>query len=52
MSDLNTSAKIALKDCMNLNSNETFLVVTDDQTLSIGKSLCSSIASKFNVPDC
>ena len=39
MSDLNTSAKIALKDCMNLSSNETFLVVTDDQTLSIGKSL-------------
>lgn len=39
MSDLNKSAKIALKDCMNLNSNETFLVVTDDHTLSIGNSL-------------
>jgi aminopeptidase len=39
MSDLNKSATIALKDCMNLSSNETLLIVTDDKTLSIGKSL-------------
>jgi len=39
MSDLNSSAKIALRDCMNLNSTETLLVVTDDSTLSIGTAL-------------
>ncbi len=39
MSDLNSSAKIALKDCMNVKKNETLLVVTDDSTMSIGKAL-------------
>jgi aminopeptidase len=39
MSDLNSSAKIALKDCMSLNANESLLVVTDDSTMSIGKAL-------------
>jgi len=39
MSDLISSAKIALKDCMNVKNSETFLVVTDDNTISIGKAL-------------
>ena len=39
MNDLNKSAIIALKDCMNLNTNESLLVVTDDSTISIGKAL-------------
>jgi leucyl aminopeptidase (aminopeptidase T) len=39
MPDLNSSAKIALKDCMNLELYETLLVVTDDSTMSIGKTL-------------
>lgn len=39
MSDLNKSSMIALRDCMNLKSNETLLVVTDNSTLSIGQSL-------------
>jgi len=39
MPDLKSSAKIALKDCMNLSSNETLLVITDDNTISIGQAL-------------
>jgi len=34
MSDLISSAKIALKDCMNLKNSETFLVVTDDNCIN------------------
>lgn len=39
MSDLINSARIALKDCMSLNQNETLLVLTDDATQNIGNAL-------------
>lgn len=39
MNDLKNAAIIALRDCMNINKNETLLVLTDDKSQSIGNAL-------------
>jgi aminopeptidase len=39
MDDLYQAALIALRDCMGVKSNETLLVLSDDQTHSIGNAL-------------
>ncbi len=39
MNELNKAAEIALRDCMNLQKDETLLVLTDDKVQSIGNAL-------------
>ena len=39
MKRLEESARIALSDCMALKKHESLLVLTDDRTLKIGKTL-------------